>query len=120
MRATPHLRRTVRSIDAPEIFHLVGLWRFSTEALDVGCQPGYIGVDRSQNLPRRRRGGRHLIGISGIYPKAIDEAWVESAAGTDPPKMSPASADATSKPLGIVATIPLPPHRAITAGQATV
>jgi hypothetical protein len=61
-----------------------------------------------------------VIGISGIYPKVIDEAWVESAAGTDPPKMSPASADATSKPLGIVATIPPLPRRAVTVSQATV
>jgi hypothetical protein len=61
-----------------------------------------------------------VIGISGIYPKVIDEAWVENAAGTDPPKMSLASTDATSKPPGIVATIPPLPHRAVTAGQATV
>jgi hypothetical protein len=34
--------------------------------------------------------------------------------------MSLPTADATPKPPGIVATIPLPPHRAITANQATV
>jgi hypothetical protein len=61
-----------------------------------------------------------VIGISGIYPKVIDEAWVQNAAGTDPPKMALASADATPKVPGIVATIPVPPHRAVTAGRATV
>jgi hypothetical protein len=61
-----------------------------------------------------------VIGISGTYPQVIDEAWVQNAAGTHLPKMSLPTADATPKPPGIVATIPLPPHRAITAGQATV
>jgi hypothetical protein len=61
-----------------------------------------------------------VIGISGIYPKVIDEAWVQNAEGTHLPNMPPPTADATPKPPGIVATIPLPPHRAITTGQATV
>jgi hypothetical protein len=61
-----------------------------------------------------------VIGISGIYPKVIDEGWVQNAQGTDTPKMSLSTADATPKPPGIVAAIPLPPHRAIAAGQATV
>jgi hypothetical protein len=62
-----------------------------------------------------------VIGISGIYPKVIDEAWVQNAEGTHLPNMPPpTAADATPKPPGIVATIPLPPHRAITTGQATV
>jgi hypothetical protein len=61
-----------------------------------------------------------VIGISGLYPKVIDEAWVQNAAGTDPPKMSLVSADATPKVPGVVATIPVPPHRTVTAGRATV
>jgi hypothetical protein len=61
-----------------------------------------------------------VIGISGIYPQVIDEAWVQNAAGTHLPKMSPPTADAPPKPPGIIATIPLPPHRASTTGQATV
>jgi hypothetical protein len=61
-----------------------------------------------------------VIGISGIYPQVIDETWGRDAARTHLPKMSLPTAHATPKPPGIVATIPLPPHRAITAGQATV
>jgi hypothetical protein len=61
-----------------------------------------------------------VIGISGLYPKVIDQTWVQNAVGTDPPKMSLASADATPKVPNIVATIPVPPHRAVTAGRATV
>jgi hypothetical protein len=61
-----------------------------------------------------------VIGISGIYPQVIDEAWVQNAAGTHLSKISSPTADATPKPPGIVATISLPPHRAITTGRATV
>ena len=61
-----------------------------------------------------------VIGISGLYPKVIDQSWVQNAAGTDPPKMSLASADATPKVPGKVATVPVPPDRAATAGRATV
>jgi hypothetical protein len=56
IRAAPQLRRAVRSIDAPEIFYMVGLRGLSTETLDVGCcRARYPDVDRSLNLPRRRR-----------------------------------------------------------------
>jgi hypothetical protein len=61
-----------------------------------------------------------VIGISGIYPQVIDEAWVQNAAGTHLSKISSPTADATPKPPGIVATISLPPHRALTKGRATV
>jgi len=46
------------------------------------------------------------------------EKW--SPSGTHLPKLSPPPDDATPKPPSIAATIPLPPHRAITAGQTTV
>jgi hypothetical protein len=61
-----------------------------------------------------------VIGVSGLCPKVIDQTWVQNAVGTDPPKMSLASADATPKVPNIVATIPVPPHRTVTAGRATV
>jgi hypothetical protein len=58
-----------------------------------------------------------VIGISGIDPQVIDAGWVQDSP-THLPKMSLSTP--TTKRSGIVAVIPLPPRRALTAGEATV
>jgi hypothetical protein len=57
-----------------------------------------------------------VIGISGIDPQVIDAGWMQDSP-THPPKMS--LSIPTAKRSGIVAAIPLPPPRALTAGEAT-
>lgn len=58
-----------------------------------------------------------VIGISGIYPQVIDAGWVQDL----PPHLPKISlSTAATKRSGIVAAIPLPPRRALTAGEATV
>jgi hypothetical protein len=57
-----------------------------------------------------------VIGISGIDPQVIDAGWVQDSP-THLPKISLSTA--TTKRSGIVAAIPLPPRRALTAGEAT-
>jgi hypothetical protein len=58
-----------------------------------------------------------VIGISGIFPQVIDADWVPDPSARLP-KMSPSAP--TTKRSGIVAAIPLPPHRAVTTGEASV
>jgi hypothetical protein len=58
-----------------------------------------------------------VIGISGIDPQVIDAGWVQDSP-THLPKMSLSTP--TTKRSGIVAAIPLPPRRALTAAEAKV
>jgi hypothetical protein len=58
-----------------------------------------------------------VIGIRGIDPQVIDAGWVQDSPA-HLPKISLSTA--TTKRSGIVAAIPLPPRRALTAGEATV
>jgi hypothetical protein len=61
-----------------------------------------------------------VIGVSGIDPQVVDAEWVQDAAGSHQPKMTPPTSATTTKRSGIVAAIPLPPRRATTTGQASV
>jgi hypothetical protein len=56
-----------------------------------------------------------VIGISGIDPQVIEAGWMQDSP-TRLPKMSLSTP--TTKRSGIVAAIPLPPPRALTAGEA--
>jgi hypothetical protein len=61
-----------------------------------------------------------VIGISGVYPQIIDAEWVQGAAGTRLPKITPLTTEATTKQSGIAAAIPPPSRRATAKGPASV
>ncbi len=95
--------------------------------------PNYLGPAQKHWMSGSKRGTRSsigpkislvavvvvagLIGISGIDPQVIEAGWMQDSPA-HLPKMS-LSIPAT-KQSGIVAAIPLPPRRALTAGEATV
>ena len=58
-----------------------------------------------------------VIGISGIDPQVIDAGWTQDSPA-HLPKISLSTP--TTKRSGIVAVIPLPPRRTLTANEATV
>jgi hypothetical protein len=97
--------------------------------------PDYGAPARKHSMSAARRGTRMsigpktlvaavivvagVIGISAVYPQVIDKEPVRDE-GAHLTKMSPSTAEATTRRFGVVAAIPLPPPRLVTVSQTTV